>query len=69
MPEQKSSMRPVVIGGIVAVLVIAAFVFGQSVVDEPDGPAEKLGEQIDKAAGELKEGAEEVREGLENAAN
>ena len=54
-----NSMKAVVIGAIVAVLVIGAYVVGQGGLDvEQDGPAEQIGEALDKAADEIKEGAE-----------
>ena len=43
-------MKPIVIGGIVAAAVIIAFIVGMSLEDKADGPIEKLGESIDKAA-------------------
>ncbi|WP_119169387.1 hypothetical protein [Algihabitans albus] len=55
-------MRPVIIGGLVAAAVIAAFVVGLLVAEEDKGPLERAGERIDEAvegaAEELERGAE-----------
>jgi hypothetical protein len=41
-------MRNVIIGILVAAAIVAAFYFGFVAEDEQDGPAEKIGESIDK---------------------
>lgn len=53
--DGNNALKPIIIGGIVAVLVIGAFILGQNQAFEPAGPAEKLGETLDKAAKELEE--------------
>lgn len=58
-------MRPVIIGGLAAAAVIAAFVIGLRVAEEDKGPLERAGERIDEAvegvAEELERGAEELQ--------
>lgn len=44
-------MRSVVIGLVVAVAVIGAFVLGQTVFAPDPGPAEEVGREIDDAIG------------------
>lgn len=44
-------MKPVTLGIVVAAVVILAFVAGTQIEWRQDGPAEELGEAIDKAAG------------------
>ena len=58
-----NSMRPVIIGAIVAALVIGAFILGQTRPFESEGPAERLGEELGQAAEEMKEGVNELEEG------
>lgn len=65
--NQRNSLKPIVIGGIVAALVIGAFILGQSNVFESQGPAERLGEKIDKAAQEMKEGVGQMKDGAEGS--
>lgn len=58
-------MRPVMIGGLVAAAIVAAFVIGLLVAEEDKGPLERAGERIDEAvegaAEELERGAEELQ--------
>lgn len=56
--QNRDSVNPVVIGGFVAALVIGAFAVGYTMSEEPAGPAEELGQSLDKAAQELKDGIE-----------
>ena len=44
-------MKPVVLGLVVAVAVIGAFVLGQTVLAPEPGPAEEVGREIDEAIG------------------
>lgn len=44
-------MKAVIIGGVVAVLIIGAFLIGSGVEDEPDTVGEAVGETIDEATG------------------
>lgn len=44
-------MRPIVMGLVVAVAVIGAFVLGQTVFAPEPGPAEEVGQEIDEAIG------------------
>ena len=60
-------MRPVIIGAIVAALVVGAFVLGRMEPFESEGPAERLGEEMDEAAQEMKEGIEELEEGSDGS--
>lgn len=63
------SVKPVVIGVVVAAAVIAAFILGRVGPFEDEGPAERLGQQIDKAAKEFKEGVERMEEGAPSPGN
>ncbi len=54
-------MRPLLIGGLVAVAILAAFFVGMSLTEEQDGPAEQVGESLDQAAEELEEGVENAQ--------
>ncbi|WP_421708231.1 hypothetical protein [Algihabitans sp.] len=58
-------MRPVLIGGLAAAAIVAAFVIGLLVAEEDKGPLERAGERIDEAvegaAEELERGAEELQ--------
>ncbi|WP_375593330.1 hypothetical protein ABWI00_14880 [Algihabitans albus] len=58
-------MRPVVIGGLVAAAVIAAFVIGLLVAEEDKGPLERAGERLDEAVDEAGEGLERGMEELQ----
>ena len=58
-------MRPVVIGGLVAAAVIAAFVTGLLVAEEDKGPLERAGERLDEAVDEAGEGLERGMEELQ----
>lgn len=58
-----NSMKPVLIGAIVAALVIGAFVLRQTRPFESEGPVERLGEKLDQAAEAMKEGVNELQEG------
>lgn len=56
-------MRAVVIGGVVAVLVVGAFLIGANGgFDDPAGPAEELGQAID-------EGVNDAGRAIEDAAD
>lgn len=61
--NDNGSMKPIAIGAVVAAVVIAAFILGQVGPFEQEGPAERVGEQIDQAAEELQEGVENIEEG------
>jgi regulator of protease activity HflC (stomatin/prohibitin superfamily) len=53
----EKSMKPVIIGVAVAAAIIVAFFAGREVYQEQNaGPAERLGEALDKAAKDI-EGA------------
>ena len=58
-------MRPVVIGGLVAAAVIAAFVIGLLVAEDDKGPLERAGERLDEAVDEAGEGLERGMEELQ----
>jgi len=58
-----SSTNAVMIGAMVAVLVIGAFLLGMSGALEPDSPAEKLGKSLESAAGEVSEGLKKLEDG------
>ena len=65
--SERNSLKPVMIGAIVAALVIGAFILGQTDPFQSQGPAERLGEQVDEAAQEMKEGVEKLEEGAGNS--
>lgn len=67
--NDKGSMKPVAIGAAVAAAVIAAFILGRVGPFEQEGPAERVGEQIDQAAEELKEGVENMEENAGSSGN
>lgn len=54
------SMKPILIGAVVAAAIIGAFFLGQQGLVERDGPAERVGEQLDKMADELKDSVEDI---------
>lgn len=54
------SMKPILIGTVVAAAIIGAFVLGQNGIGESDGPAERVGEKLDNMANELKDSVEEL---------
>ncbi|MGP1256919.1 MAG: hypothetical protein ACTS10_21055 [Kiloniellales bacterium] len=58
-------MRPVVIGGLVAAAIIAAFVIGLLIAEEDKGPLERAGERIDEAVEDAGEGLERGMEELQ----
>lgn len=54
-------MRPVVIGGLVALLIVGAFAIGMTMQDaDSEGPGERLGSALDEAAGDLQRGVEDA---------
>ena len=65
----RNSLKPIVIGGIVAALVIGAFILGRTDPFDSEGPAEQLGEKVDEAAQEMKEGVEKLEEGAGQSGN
>jgi outer membrane murein-binding lipoprotein Lpp len=54
--------------GVVAALVTSACGSDQKHIDEPDGPAENVGEEVDEAAEDAAETAEEAQQEAEEAA-
>lgn len=58
--SNRSSLKPVLIGAVVAALVIGAFIIGRTDPFDSEGPAERLGEKVDEAAQEMKEGVENL---------
>lgn len=68
--NDRNSLKPIVIGGIVAALVIGAFILGlTNPFDDTEGPAERIGEKVDEAAQEMKEGMEKLEEGAKESGN
>ena len=63
-----SSTNAVMIGALVAILVVGAFLLGMSGALEPDTPAEKLGKSLESAAGEVSEGLKKLEEGVKEPA-
>lgn len=54
-------MQGLTIGIAVAALVIGAFVLGGEMVEEQnDGPAEQIGEAIDRGVNDIKDAAEDA---------
>ena len=45
--------RAVMLGAIVAILIIGAFLLGRGGLD-PEGPGERMGQALDNAADEIK---------------
>ena len=62
-----SSTNAVMIGAMVAVLVIGAFLLGMSGALEPDTPAEELGQSLESAAGEVSKGLQKLEEGVKES--
>lgn len=58
--NNRDTMKPLIIGAIVAALVIGAFILGQTQPFEQKGPAERLGESLDKATKQMKESVKEL---------
>jgi len=66
--SNQSSSNAVLIGGVVAALIIGAFIVGYTVELDSEGPAENLGASIDNAAGEISQGLKEAGKEVEKAA-
>ena len=54
-------MKAAIIGAAVALAIVAAFVFGQNLEDEPT-PGDRVGEAVDKAIQKFDEAVERAKE-------
>lgn len=61
-----NTMKPVLVGAVVAGLIIGAFFLGRSQIVEDQGPAERLGEAIDQTAKDLKESTDKLDQEIGN---
>ena len=63
----RNSMWAVIVGGVVAVLVVGAFVLGQVWESENESFAERLGETVDKTKEEVQQGIDKMQRSIEES--